>query len=158
MIIRHPAGLYDITEEVAGIGTHRPPGIEEGEREGETVVEEALIHLKVHVGQVVTLVGEGQLPTRPLRIDGVRPVSARRVAEVERTPIEEPTPASTQRSEAMLGRYLLRDIAEGRPRGSDSSYARRRSYSHLVRGRRRCSALRLPKSPAEDQQAHGYAR
>ena len=31
MIIRHPAGLRDISEEVAGIGTHRPPGIEEGE-------------------------------------------------------------------------------------------------------------------------------
>ena len=31
MIIRHPAGLRDITEEVAGIGAHRPPGIEEGE-------------------------------------------------------------------------------------------------------------------------------
>ena len=31
MIIRHPAGLRDITEEIAGIGTHRPPGIEEGE-------------------------------------------------------------------------------------------------------------------------------
>ena len=115
MIIRHPAGLRDITEEVAGIGTHRPPGIEEREREGESVVKEALIHLKVHVGQVVTLVGEGQLPTRPLRIDGVRPVSARRVAEVERPSIEEPTPASAQGGEAMLGCYLLRDIAEGRP-------------------------------------------
>ena len=31
MVIRHPAGLRDITEEVAGIGAHRPPGIEEGE-------------------------------------------------------------------------------------------------------------------------------
>lgn len=31
MIIRHPAGLRDITEEVAGIRAHRPPGIEEGE-------------------------------------------------------------------------------------------------------------------------------
>ena len=115
MVIRHPAGLRDITEEVAGIGAHRPPGIEEGEREGEAVVEKTLIHLEVHIGQVVTLVGEGQLPTRPLRIDGVRPVSARRVAEVERTPIEEPTPASAQSGKAMLGRYLFRDIAKGRP-------------------------------------------
>ena len=31
MTIRHPAGLRDITEEVAGIGAHRSPGIEEGE-------------------------------------------------------------------------------------------------------------------------------
>ena len=31
MVIRHPAGLRDITEEVAGIGAHRPQGIEEGE-------------------------------------------------------------------------------------------------------------------------------
>ena len=31
MVIRHPASLRDITEEVAGIRAHRPPGIEEGE-------------------------------------------------------------------------------------------------------------------------------
>ena len=31
MVIRYPASLRDLTEEVAGIGAHRPPGIEEGE-------------------------------------------------------------------------------------------------------------------------------